>query len=213
MRTIAVAVREVVDNDPGLKAGLAQGLMNLSQVARHIHPAVEARTQKSVRTDAIAMALSRLRADLPALEESPGLRLADRITVQRGLAVLTWPNTSTVQAGLARLDEVLRRQGRYVTLTEGVREVTLIVEEASLPIARTTVGGRPSRVSRGIASLSVSLTEENLSTPGILYRLLQPLALQGVNLAEVASTTSEFHVYIDEDDVMLALESLYATFR
>jgi hypothetical protein len=213
MRKISDAVREIVENDPGLKAGLSQGLMNLSQVARHIHAAVEARTQKPVRTDAIAMSLSRLRAHLPALDDSPGLHLADRITVQRGLAVLTWPNTTRVLADLARLGEVLRTRGRYVTLTEGIREVTLIVEEASLDTVGDTVGAKPSRLSRGIASLSVSLTQENLATPGILYRLLQPLALQGVNLAEVASTTTEFHVYIDEADVLLALESLYATFR
>jgi len=58
----------------------------------------------------------------------------------------------------------------------------------------------------------VSLTRENLVTPGILYRLLQPLALQGVNVAEVTSTTSEFHIYIAEDDVMLALDSLYGAY-
>jgi hypothetical protein len=33
-----------------------------------------------------------------------------------------------------------------------------------------------------------------------------------VNVVEVASTTREFHVYIDDGDVMLALDSLYATF-
>jgi hypothetical protein len=47
----------------------------------------------------------------------------------------------------------------------------------------------------------------------VLYRILQALALQGVNLAEVASTTTEFHVYLAEDDVMLALDSLYGAFR
>ncbi len=47
----------------------------------------------------------------------------------------------------------------------------------------------------------------------MLYRILQALALQGVNLAEVASTTTEFHAYLAEDDVMLALDSLYGAFR
>jgi hypothetical protein len=82
-----------------------------------------------------------------------------------------------------------------------------------LAAANSTIGAKPSRVARAIASLSVSLTEQNLATPGILYRLLQPLSLQGVNVAEVASTTREFHIYLDERDVILALEALYATFR
>lgn len=213
MRTIAVAVREVVDNEPSLKTGLAQGLMNLSQMARYIHPAVEARTQKSVRIDAIAMALSRLRSELPQLAEAAGIRLADRITIQRGLAVMTYPKTARLQEGLVHLDQLLRPQGRYFTLTEGIREVTLIVEEGSLEAAREVLGERRPRVTPGIASLSISLSEENLTTPGILYRILQPLALQGINVAEVASTTTEFHLYIAEGDVLLALDSLYATFR
>lgn len=159
------------------------------------------------------MALSRLRADLPPIDGHGEIHLAERITVQRGLAVVTFPNTAEVKFALGRLDQLIRKQGRYLTLTEGIREVTVIVDQASLAAANSTIGAKPSRVARAIASLSVSLTEQNLATPGILYRLLQPLSLQGVNVAEVASTTREFHIYLDERDVILALEALYATFR
>jgi hypothetical protein len=213
MRKVSDAVREIVSHDWVLTVGLAQRLMNLSQVARYIHSTVEARTQKSVEIGAITMALSRLRDDLPPLDDKLGIGLADRVTVQRGLAVLTFPNTSDVHAGLLALQQHLRPGERHLTLTEGMREITLIIDETQLDAVLETVGRPPQRIGRGIASLSVSLTDENLATPGTLYRLLQPLALQGVNLAEVASTTSEFHVYIDEADVMIALESLYAAFR
>jgi len=212
MITISQAVRDIVEHDPSLKSGLAQRLMNLSQVARHIHAVVEARTQKPVRPDAIAMALSRLQGELPAVDRGAALTLADRVTVQRGLAIVTLPNVSDAHRGLLELHREARPAGRYLTITEGVREITLIVEEAVLEGAIAAVGVTPSRVSRGVASLSVSLTRENLRTPGVLYRLLQPLALQGVNLVEVASTTAEFHLYLLEQDVMLALDSLYATF-
>ncbi len=213
MIKIADAVREIVDHDPALKTGLAQKLMNLSQVARHIHSTVEARTHKSVQLSAITMALSRLRTELPPFEVKPDLGLADRITVQRGLVVLTFPNTARVQSGLLRLQERIREARRYLTITEGIREITLIVEQAMLEGVHEAVGERPARIARGIASLSVSLSEDNLASPGVLYRLLQALALQGINLAEVASTTTEFHVYLAENDVMLALDSLHGAFR
>jgi hypothetical protein len=212
MITVSEAVRDIVDHDPALKSGLAQRLMNLSQVARHIHAVVEARTRKSVQHAAIAMALSRLQSELPALDEGGSLTLADRVTVQRGLAIVTLPNVPEAHRGLLEVQRSARPEGRYVTITEGIREITLIVEEAVLDAAIEGVGVRPTRVSRGIASVSVSLTRENLRTPGVLYRLLQPLALQGINLAEVTSTTTEFHVYLVESDVMLALDSLYGAF-
>jgi aspartokinase len=213
MKKVADAVREIVDHDPGLKVGLAQRLMNLTQVARHIHSTVEARTQKTVEIGAITMALSRLRGELAPLDDTLGIGLADRITVQRGLAVLTFANAPDVHAGLLALQQQIRADGRHLTLTEGAREITLILEESRLNTVYQTVRRRPQRTVRGVASLSVYLTDENLTTPGVLYRLLQPLALQGISLVEVASTTSEFHLYIDENDVMLALDSLYAAFR
>ena len=212
MLKISDAVRVIIESDPGLRTGLAQRLMNLSQVARHIHAAVEARTQKRVKHGAIAMALSRLQAELPELDAGPPLDLANRITVQRGLIVLTYPNAPASREGLLTLQQALRPTPRYLTITEGVREITVIVEERARPTVDETVRVRPTRVTEGVASLSVSLTVENLSTPGVLYRLLQPLALQGLNVAEVASTTTEFHVYLAERDVMLALDALYGAF-
>lgn len=212
MLKISDAVRAIVLADPGLRTGMAQRLMNLTQVARHIQPSVEARTQKNVQVSAIAMSLSRLQSELPGLEGGPPLTLGRRITVQRGLAVFTFPNTRRCQKGLLPLQAAVRRTHGYVTISEGVREVTVIIEAAALPLVHEHVPERPSQLSTDVASLSVSLTKENLATPGVLYRLLQPLALQGVNVAEVTSTTTEFHIYIQEADVMLGLESLYAAF-
>lgn len=212
MIRISDAVRHVVEHDPAIRTALAQRLLNLSQVARHIHAAVEARTQKPVRTSAIAMALSRLQAELPAPEAGPAVPLTDRVTVQRGLAIATFPNTPRVHEGLARLQERMRGGRRYLTVTEGIREITLIVEERALPDVLEAVDERTTREARRVASVSVSLTDEHLRTPGVLYRLLQPLALQGLNLVEVTSTTREFHVYLDEEDVRIALDALYGTF-
>jgi hypothetical protein len=212
MIKVADSVREIVENDPALKTGLAQNLMNLSQVARHIHATVEARTQKKVQISAITMALSRLRSELPPFDADVGFHLADRITVQRSLVVLTFLNNSSVQSGLVGLQRKVREARGYLTITEGIREITLIIEKNMLPAVDSSVPDRPIRIARDIASLSISLTDENLAAPGVLYRLLQPLALQGINLAEVTSTTKEFHLYLAEGDVLLALESLYGTF-
>lgn len=212
MRTISDAVAHVVEANPWLRAGLALRLMNLSQVSRYILPAVAARTQKEVRPTAIAMALSRLQPQLGQVEGGVFPALAERITVQRGLAVLTFANTRRCQEALPRLQERVREEHGFLTITEGVREITLIAAAAGRNLVLDTLPERPEREVPGVSGLSIALTDENLRTPGVLYRLLQPLALQGVNVVEVASTTREFHVYIDEDDVMLALDSLYATF-
>ena len=212
MLKISDAVRAIVLADPALHTALSQRILNLSQVARRIHTAVEARTQKGVQLAAVAMALSRLQSELPDVDAEPPLRLSRRITVQRDLAVLTYPNTPRVQEGLLSVQEGVRKSGGYLTISEGMREITLIVEGEHLTLARDRLPDRPTRVRPGVSSLVVGLTEENLATPAVLYRILQPLAIQGINLAEVTSTTREFHLYLADGDVMLALESLYSAF-
>lgn len=212
MLKVSDAVQALVEVNPALRTALAQRLCNLTSVARHLRPAVEARTQKRVRLGAIAMSLSRLQARLPDLHTPPPLRLARRITVQRDLAVLAYPNTDRVQEGLLALQASVRRSGGYITISEGIREVTVIAEGRDLPVARELVPDRPTRQRTGITSLVIGLTEHDLTTPAVLYHILQPLALQGINLAEVTSTTREFHLYLADDDVMMALDSLYAAF-
>jgi len=202
----------VVEADPALRLGLAQRLMNLSQVARHIHGSVAALTQKEVKQPAITMALSRLQADMPDPGQGPALRLADRLTVQRGLIVLSFQNTPSCHEGLTEVQGSVRSEGGYLTITEGIREITLITEGRLRGLVDQAVRQRPSRDASGVASISVALSRENLKTPGILYRLLQPLALLGLNLIEVTSTTREFHIYLPESDVMLAMEALYGAF-
>ncbi len=70
----------------------------------------------------------------------------------------------------------------------------------------------PRRVYRNLAGLGVKFQEAYLETPGLLYQLLQQLALQNINVVEVASTTTEFNIYLDDRDVQLAFESLYNRF-
>jgi len=212
MKKISDAVAEIIDVNPDLRTGLGQGLMNLSQLARHILPLVEARTNKTVRPSAVAMALSRLQKELGRGEGMGFAGMAERVTVQRGLAVLTYGNTIAAQAALPRLQEQIRQRDGFLTVTEGMREITLLVEEDHLELVGSIMKVEALGEVRGVAGLSISLTRENLRTPGVLYRLLQPLALQGINVAEVASTTREFHVYIRERDVMLALDSLFAAY-
>lgn len=212
MRKISDSVWGIVERDPGLQWGLAQRLLNLNGVARHIHAAVEADTQKPVRLSAIAMSLSRLQSEVADSGSGPRLQLANRITVQRGLAVLTFANTRRCQDALPRLQALVRPTHGHLTISEGVREITLIVEREWIPVVEETLPDGPHQIVRGVATLSIGLTRRQLDIPGVLYRLLQPLALLGINIAEVTSTTTEFHIHIDENDVTRALDGLFGTF-
>lgn len=211
MKKIGEATHDIVANNPLLHFGFYHRLLNLSQTARFIQPLVEARTKKSVRASAVLMNLSRLQAKLVAPERFDDL-VIDKISIHSGLCSLTVFKTSRVNEELNRLFTLIRRRGGFITVTESVDEVTAILEDRDFAEATNILSETPRYIYRDIASVGIRLSDENIVTPGVIYRLLQQVSLQGINVMEVASTATEFIIYVNEADVRLAFDSIYHRF-
>ena len=212
MIKISDAVQDIVTASPVLTAGIHEGILNLSRTARWIQPLVESRVQKPATPSAIVMALSRLQRDALPVENPLNTFRADRINLQTGLTAVTYPRQADVQEGTVAVYSVVRGKGEYITVTDGMREILVIVEESRLPYVRDTIPTAPIQVRRDLASISVSLKPHDLHTPGILYRILQPLAMQNLSLVEITSTTTEFHIYVERSDAMLAMDSMFKVY-
>lgn len=213
MPTISDAVRGVVESSPMLQVGLHHRLLNLSQVARFIRPLVEARTRKPAKPSAILMGLSRLQRaveDDPFPEDEPFY--IDRIGVHTGLCSVTLTKTAQAHKELNRLMGRVQEAGGYFTVTEGSTEITALLEARHLALLGDVLTSAPKGVQRQLAGLGVQFHAPYVGKPGLLYRLLQQLALQHINVAEVASTMTEFTIYLHEDDLMLAFDSVYHRF-
>ena len=211
MLKISDAIREIIDGNPLFQMGLGHRLLNLSQVAKHIHPLVEARTKKSVRVSAILMNLSRLQRQHEK-STPPGDFKIDNIIIHSDLVVLTFPKTKEVHSNLSSLyGEVLRKNG-FITITEGVNEITSIIERKHMDLLKEELSKQAIRRHDNVSSLGVKFDEHYLDTPGFLYLVFQQLFLQNINIVEVLSTATELIVYLDKNDVRLAFDTLYNRF-
>jgi aspartokinase len=211
MKKISDAVLEIVAHNRLLGFGLHHRLLNLSQVARFIRPLVEARTHKEVRDSAVLMSLSRLHARL-ADPGTPTRLVLDDIRVHSGLCSLTVSKTSRARAELNRVFEMLREREGVITMTEGIGEITVILKDGDFETAVEMLSQAPRYVYREIASVGVEFTEEILASSGVLYQLLQQVALQNINVIEVTSTATEFNIYVRKEDARLAFDSIYRRF-
>ena len=212
MIKISDAVSVLVDGSAFLRFGLYHRLLNLAQVARFVRPMIEGRTQKPVQISAISMALSRFQNEMndePTIVRDFRLQ---RINLHAGLCVLTFPKAESTQSDLNSVYSRLNKEGAYITMTEGTIEVTMIFDQRYLPIVlkvmRTPPVGRHDHVS----GLGVRFDPRYEDTPGLIYELLQQLAIQRINVVELASTRTELNIYLREVDVRLAFDSLYAQF-
>jgi len=52
-----------------------------------------------------------------------------------------------------------------------------------------------------LCSISFKLPEENVSVPGIYYFVFQKLSWDGINVSQIISTSNEFTILVNEEEV------------
>ncbi len=52
-----------------------------------------------------------------------------------------------------------------------------------------------------LSSITVKLPKDNVNVPGIYYFIFQRLSWEGVNIYEVISTTNEFTILVNDEQV------------
>jgi aspartokinase len=218
MRTVGTALTAIINSSPELQFGFYGGLFNLTQLARFIRPMVEARTAKEVAEQSLVMALSRMaRTSRQAgSREAFGVKRfeVENVSVRSGLSTLTLHRSPDTHRATQSIYSKLNKKESYFTLSEGTSEITVIFERRELAtvIAALPSGERPKLRRDNIAALGVRFHSRYIEIPGLLQRILQQISLQGINIAELASTATELVVYIAEDDVRRGLDTLLRAF-
>jgi len=213
MRKISEAVETIVGGHPALAFGLHHRLLNLTKLARFLRASVEAQTRKEVSESAVLMSLSRLQRKWSGSRpQKTDSLVLDKVSIVSGLCSVTLAKTQTTHRELNRVFTAVQEQNGFITITEGLREITVIVEEENFARLRKSLSSRPKIVHRNLASVGMTFSERYLSVKGVLHQLLEQIALQNINVLEVASTATEFYIYVEERDVEIAFASIFHRF-
>lgn len=214
MNKLSDAIAEVVMENPMLQLAVRHRLLNLSQASLYLQPLIEARLKKEVTASSITMGLSRLQR---SMGESKQRRVEEHFSLENlfvtsDLAVVCFPNTLGVRREVHHAYGTIHKRGRFVTVTQGVGQVTVITDRSELDNLLRHVPEKPISKEPDISALGVSFRKEYASAPGFFAAVFQQLYLQNINVVEVASTATELVVYLQDQDVRLAFDSLYNRF-
>jgi len=177
-----------------------------------LQPFVEARTQKAVGLNAIAMALSRC---LPTLIENlrePADYKFEKISMTTGLCTASYTRDQQVHRALHKMQASMLKRGAFCSVSEGMRDVTIIVESQFQDKLRALVSSNPIYTHSNLASIEVQFGNKYTDTPGVLSTLLQRTALQNINLIEITSTYSGITLFVTESDTRLLFDTLLNSF-
>ena len=206
MKTISAVVEHYIKKKPFLQSALSQGIINLTSLSRQIKPEIETQLGKEVRNGAIVMALKRLSDDLEFRATHRIVKVLKdigEITVRSSLTDYTFLVSETILQKQGKLlEEVHRNQDVFYTSSRGVNEINIVVSNSLNPVVEELFRGeRLSQKAEELASITVKLPSENVSVPGIYYFIFQRIAWEGIVLYEVISTTNEFTILVDEEQI------------
>jgi len=206
MKTISSVVEYYIKKKPFLQTALAQGIINLTSLSRQVKPEIEAQLGKEVRNGAIVMALKRLSDDLEFRATHrivKVLKNIGEITVRSSLTDFTFLLSDTILENQRKLlEEVNRNKDVFYTSSRGVNELNIVVSNSlNGVVEKLFTGERLTQKAENLSSITVKLPAENVSVPGIYYFIFQRLAWEGIVLYEVISTTNEFTILVDDEQV------------
>jgi hypothetical protein len=218
MIPVSEAVREAIRSTPFLEELLREGLVNYSSLARKMRPALSKRLKKEVSEGAVVMALKRMPLNHVAVSHrqlTGFIRgLGDMIT-RTNLMDFTYRNSPTLLENHARfLQAVGRDREIFCTYSQGVHETTLIISHPGASLMDTYFHDEVLLARKtGLASITLRLPAENTEISGFYYFILKQLAWEGVNIAEVISTTNEFTIVVSDREIEKAFSILLSMKR
>ena len=211
MKTISSAVNEYIKSKPYLSSALAEGIINLTSLARNIHADIESTMNKSVNQGAIIMALKRVSDDASFMLTKKIIRILKNlgdITVRSSLVdygFLLSDSLLLTQANL--LKEIEYKKDVFYTSSRGVAESNIVVSQNIVPLVDELFKNEICHTKlENLSSITIKLPSDNVKIPGIYYFIFQRLSWEGVNITEVISTSNEFTILVDEDEVDIAFK-------
>lgn len=213
MKTISSVVELYIKKKPFLQSALAQGIINLTSLSRIVKPEIEEELGKEIRNGAIVMALKRLSDDMEFRATHRIIKVLKNIgeiTVRSSLTDFTFLVSDTILENQTELLEAVNQnKDVFYTSSRGVNELNIVVSSIlDNTVEQLFRDEKCTQKAENLSSITVKLPAENVSVPGIYYFIFQRLAWEGIVLYEVISTTNEFTILVNDDQVDNAFKTI-----
>ena len=206
MISVAQIARQLIESSPFIEEALYEGLINISALARKIKPEIEKRTHKKISEASVVMAINRMTIDsnykmMKSLQEY--LKQIGDITIRDKISVFTYLNSSTLSRLQSKLMESSNvKTEALCTFSQGISERTIIINEVLIDEITSLLSKEHLVSKRGnLSAITIRLPQNNTSYAGVYYFILKQLAWKNISIVEVVSTTNEFTMVVQKQDI------------
>ncbi len=214
MNSIGKITEDIINRSPFLRESMSENLINISALARKLQPEIEGIMGKEVREGAIVMAIKRMDPEVFKMFEVNIQDVLEDIgdfLIRSNLSVFSIKNSNTLSERLTDLVNVSQNDNSmFFSLCKGTLETTVVTSEQFDGKMKEILNDEDLMVSfHDLSSITVRLPViPRTSTHGLYYYILKQLAWEGINILEVVSTSSEFTIIVNHEEVDLAFRIL-----
>jgi aspartokinase len=212
MTTISNIVQKIVREKPFLEEALAKGLINYASLAENIQNEIEKELSKKVKLSAVVMALRRLAEKLETeLIKKTSFQFKETdVTIKSDLVEFTVQKSATVINSIRKVyDSVDFSKGDFLTMTQGVYEITLIFNKKyKNKFAKIFEEEKIIKTIAELASVTIKIPIDVVETVGFFYIITKALNWENINIIEIVSTLTELTFIVKEDDAPRAFKVL-----
>ncbi len=214
MKTVQKIVNGLLKESPFIEDGLSDGYINLTALAKVYQPRVEKVSGKPIQTGAIVMAIKRYNTSYGTAmhhrKVSEYIANLGDIIIRTNLVDFTFKNSSEL---LNRHQELLLsikdRPTVFHASSKGVYETNIVTCTSMSPtINQLFENEKMINKIDDLASLTMRLPIDHFCIPGIFYIIFKKLASENINIIELISTTNEFTVIINQQEINRAFDVL-----
>jgi aspartokinase len=210
MRTITSIIDRLLAAYPTYGEALQAGIVNYSALARILKPQIEAELLEDVTAGAVTMALRRHSEHLLAHYPRERVHPIRNITVRSEIvevAYISVPELNAVHQKLLKIAE--RYDQPFLSYGQGVGETTFDMSSVLLPhLRQLTKGRKPIAVYENLATISVRLPTDTVTTTGVYYPFVKALAWSQINVFQIISYFTEVNFVVAEADIEKAFSLL-----
>lgn len=203
MITVPEAADTIIKRSRYLSEAISKGFINNSSLARYIKPEIEGMLTKEVSISSIIMALTRLQKNIkPQSKYKNIFKNKPTIIIRSNLFEINFTNSKTLEAKYSQILSLNEEQKFFLTFSKGISESTIIASnEISNQIKTITKSEKMISELNRLSSITISLPNQAVNSPGVFYFFIKSLAWESVNIVEIVSTVSEFTLILEDKNV------------
>lgn len=214
MSSLSRVAEDIINRSPFLREAMTENLINVSALARKIKPELDEAFNDDIKEGAIIMAIKRLTPGtyhrLNIKIESIVREIGDFL-VRSNLSSFTYENSESLSSKQTELLHLLEadKMKAFYTISKGVTETCIVTNlHDKSKILELFKHEKLKTKDENLASITVQLPSVNKEVYGVYYYILKQLAWEGLNIVEIISTTNEFTIIFNQEDIDKAFRIL-----